>query len=110
MKEAPEAETINTSFVVVEGGHLLGTIDLKNLLLRKSPCDVDAIMNTHFQWANVDQDIEEAVKIIKDYDIFELPVLENGLKGIITMDDATDALIEVAEEDYAKPAGLTERN
>ena len=109
VKEAPEAETINTSFVVDDGGHLLGTIDLKKLIVTKSPCDVDAIMNTHFQWANVDQDIEEAVKIIKDYDIFELPVLENGvLKGIITMDDATDALIEVAEEDYAKFAGLTE--
>jgi magnesium transporter len=66
-------------------------------------------MNTNFQWANVDQDIEESLKIIKDYDVYELPILENGiLKGIITMDDATDALIDVAEEDYAKFAGLTE--
>lgn len=106
---APEVETISTSFVIDDRGYLLGTIDLKKLIVTKSPCNVDTIMNTNFQWANVDQDIEEVVKIIKNYDIFELPVLENGiLKGIITMDDATDALIDVAEEDYAKFAGLTE--
>lgn len=106
---APEVETISTSFVIDDRGYLLGTIDLKKLIVTKSPCNVDTIMNTNFQWANVDQDIEEVVKIIKNYDIFELPVLENGiLKGIITMDDATDALIDVAEEDYAKFTGLTE--
>lgn len=108
VQQAPEVETINTSFVIDNNGSLLGTINLKKMIVTKSPCNIDNIMNTNFQWANVDQDIEEALKIIKDYDIYELPILENGiLKGIITMDDATDALIDVAEEDYAKFAGLT---
>lgn len=109
VQEAPKVETINTSFVVDSGGRLLGTINLKKLIVTKSPCIIDRIMNTNFQWANVEQDVEEVVKTIKDYDVYELPVLENGiLKGIITMDDAADALIEEAEEDYAKFAGLTE--
>ena len=46
---------------------------------------------------------------ITDYDIYDMPVLENGiLKGIITMDDALAAISEESEEDYAKLAGLTE--
>lgn len=109
VKEAPKAETINTSFVILETGELLGTIDLKKLIVTKSPCKIDNIMNTNFQWGNVGQDVEDIIKTIKDYDIYELPILQDGiLKGIITMDDATDALIEEADEDYARFAGLTE--
>lgn len=107
--EAPEAEDINTSFVIDNIGHLIGTLDLKKLIITKSPCIIDTIMNTNFKSVNVDDDVEDAVKIISNYDIYDLPVLENGiLKGIITMDDAADAMVDEAEEDYAKFAGLTE--
>ena len=109
VSEAPDVETINTSFVIDKNGNLLGTVDLKKLIVTKSPCLIDDIMNTNFKWANVDEDVEDVLKTITDYDIYALPIIDKGiLKGIITMDDAADVLVEEAEEDYAKFSGLTE--
>lgn len=109
VKEAPEVETINTSFVVDKEGRLLGTLDLKKVIIARSPVLVDEIMNKNFTAADVNDEIEAVIKKISDYDIYDMPVLENGiLKGIITMDDALATISEESEEDYAKLAGLTD--
>lgn len=108
VKNAPDVETINTIFVVDEADHLLGTVNLKDLIIARSPLDVDEIMQINFKYCETTDTIDEVVKKIRDYDILALPVLEDGvLKGIITMDDAIDALTDVVEEDYAKLAGLS---
>lgn len=104
---APIVESFNTIFVVDDNDKLLGTIELKKLISTKSPCIVDDIMLENFQTVNVDINIEDVIKIIKDYDIYELPVLKGEkLVGMITMDDALDALYDQKEEDYAKLSGL----
>jgi len=109
VKEAPDVETINTSFIVDNNNKLLGTLDLKKVIITKSPCKVEDIMNTNFQSVNVNEKIETVIKIIGDYDIYDMPVIDDGiLKGIITMDDALENLIEETEDDYAKLAGLTD--
>lgn len=109
VKEAPDVETIDTIFVVDEGGALKGTLDLKKLIVTKSPKKVDDIMTTHFQAVEVSDSSENVVKQIRNYGTYVMPVLDNGLlKGIITMDDAFDALSDVVEEDYAKLAGITD--
>ena len=109
VKRAPDADTIKTTFVVDNNGRLLGTLDLKKVIVTKAPCPVDEIMDTNFRAAEVNDDIDEVIKTIKDYDIDALPVLEAGvLKGIITEDDAMDAFVEEAEEDYARLGGLTD--
>jgi magnesium transporter len=109
VRQAPEADTINTTFVVDAHGHLLGTLDLKKVIVARSPRTVDEIMNPNFRAKNVRDDIEDVIKTIRDYDIDALPLLEDGvLKGIITGDDAMDTFVEEAEEDYARLGGLTE--
>ncbi|MDD4077821.1 MAG: magnesium transporter [Bacilli bacterium] len=109
VRNAPEAETINTTFVIDKGGKLLGSLDLKKIIITKSPCPVDNIMDINFRYGNVDDNKEDIIKMIQNYDIDVLPVLEKGiLKGIITGDDAMDSLVEEAEEDYARLGGLTE--
>lgn len=109
VKMAPEVESINTSFVVDPSGRLLGTLDLRKIIVTKSPCLVDEIMNVNFQSVEVNNDLNYVLKFIKDYDIYDLPVLENGiLKGIITMDDALFTLIEESREDIAKLGGLSD--
>ena len=106
---APDVETINKIFIVDAYDHLLGTIDLKELICARMPKVVDDIMHTNYQSVNVDDDFSVVVSIVKNYDAIALPVLENNkLVGIITMDDAFDALTKESEEDYAKLAGLTE--
>ncbi|MGD9605354.1 MAG: magnesium transporter [Bacilli bacterium] len=109
VKEAPLLESINTTFVIDDQEQLMGIIPLKKVIIAKTPCPVESIMNPFFKSVNVDSSIEEVVTIVKNYDIYDLPVLENGkLKGIITIDDAMEAVASEAEEDYAKLAGLTE--
>ena len=104
---APDVESINTIFVL-DNEKLIGKVKLKDLIIAKSPCLIDNIMYTNFKYVSPETDIEIASKIIRDYDIYDLPVLENGImKGIITVDDAIDSVLEEASEDYARLAGLT---
>ncbi|MDD3106437.1 MAG: magnesium transporter [Bacilli bacterium] len=109
VKEAPDLESINTTFVIDELGKLLGIIPLKQVIIAKSPCQVETIMNTNVKSVDVQMNIAEVVNVVKNYDIFDLPVLDDGiLKGIITIDDAMEAIVARADEDYAKLAGLTD--
>lgn len=108
-KEAPTAETINTIFIVDDNDELKGVMDLKDLIIARMPKTVDDVMMENFIYVDVLDDHDSIVKKVSDYDVKALPVLDNNIiKGIITMDDAFDALTEEAEEDYAKLAGLTE--
>lgn len=109
VSRAPDVESINTSFVIDEQGKLLGTINLKTAIITKSPKTVDEIMNTNIISAVTTDSLESVINQIKKYDIYELPVLENGiLKGIITMDDAIDVFYEESEDDYIKFAAVSE--
>ncbi|MDD7315209.1 MAG: magnesium transporter [Bacilli bacterium] len=109
VKEAPDVESISTLMVVDKYEKLVGILDLKKLIISKTPCLISDIMNTHYQVVDVDDNIEDVVKEISDYDILVMPVIDSGvIKGIITMDDAFDAIATNAEDDYAKLAGLVE--
>jgi magnesium transporter len=109
VNNAPLVESINTFFVTNNNGILLGTIDLKKAIMTKSPKIIDDIMNANYNYVNVNDGIDLVIKTVADYDIYDLPVLDNGvLKGIITMDDAYLAISEEAETDYAKLAGLSD--
>ena len=108
-KQAPEAENIDTIFVVGDNDKLLGLFSLRELIVARMPKTVDDIMLSNYAFVNVNDDYDTVVRTVQDYDMPSLPVLENGIiKGIITMDDAFDALKETHEDDYAKFAGLTE--
>lgn len=106
---APEVESITTSFVVDPSGALLGTLDLKKIIVTKSPTTVDEIMNKNFKFVDVYDNLDITTNVIQKYDVYTLPVLEDGiLKGIITMDDALETLIEESEDDYVKFAAVSE--
>jgi len=109
VKDAPDVETINTLMVVDKNENLKGIIDFKKLIISKTPCKISDIMDTHFKAVDVNDKTRDVVDLMSDYDIYILPVIEDGvLKGIITMDDAFDEITTNAEDDYAKLAGLVE--
>lgn len=110
VKEAPNVENINTIMVVNKNDILVGTLDLKKLIISKSPCLLKEIMISHFQAVKTEDTVEKVVKMISDYDTYLMPVVDDSgvIKGIITMDDAFDEAVEAVEDDYAKLAGLTE--
>ncbi len=109
VQRAPDVESITTSFVVDEENKLLGTLNLKKIIITKSPAMVDDIMNTNFKFVETSDTLDHTIALINKYDIYELPVLENGvLKGIVTMDDALETFHEESEDDYIRFAGVSE--
>ena len=59
----------------------------------------------------VDDDREEAVRLVSKYNLIAIPVIDRDrtLKGIITVDDIIDVMEEEASEDMYKFAGTSEQ-
>ena len=66
-------------------------------------------MKTDLVSVTAEADQEEAARVIRDYDLIALPVVDSGgrLVGIVTHDDAVDIVEEEAHEDFEKMAGVT---
>ncbi len=109
--QAPEAETINTLFVIDENEKLLGAVNLKRLVKARSPKLIKEIM-IQVPTAKDDTLINKAVFDMKNYEVFELPVIDedNELVGILTLDDVLDIAVEEAEEGFQQFAALPSRD
>lgn len=108
-RQAPSKETIYYSYVVDKQGKVVGFVSLRDLILARDEQPIGEIMKTDIVTVTADADQEEAAKIIRDYDLIALPVVDAGgrLVGIVTHDDAVDIVEEEAAEDFAKMAGVT---
>lgn len=108
-KQAPSKETIYYSYVLDRAGTLLGFVSLRDLILADESKPVGEIMKTDLVSITAEADQEEAARLIRDYDLIALPVVDAGgrLVGIVTHDDAVDIVEEEAREDFEKMAGVT---
>ncbi len=99
-----ETETIETIFITDKSRKLIGTIELKDLIVHNDDEMVSDIMNGDVISVNTLMDQEEVANVIKDYDLTSVPVVdsENKLVGIITIDDVVDIIEAEATEDIAK--------
>lgn len=106
VREAGEAEVIDPLYVTKDG-KLVGILDLKDLILARSPLKVGEIMKTHFVYSEKNEELEEAAAKIRDYGLSSLPVLDEGaIVGIITIDDAVDVISDEAEYNYGNLAAV----
>lgn len=108
-RQAPRKETIYYSYVVDRSGRLIGFISLRDLILADDVRPVSEIMKTDVVSISADADQEQAARMIRDYDLIALPVVDASgrLVGIVTHDDALDIVEEEAQEDFEKMAGVT---
>ena len=108
-RQAPSKETIYYSYVVDRFGKLVGFVSLRDLILADETKPVGEIMKTDLVSIAAEADQEEAARIIRDYDLIALPVVDASgrLVGIVTHDDAVDIVEEEAREDFEKMAGVT---
>jgi magnesium transporter len=108
-RQAPSKETIYYSYVVDRAGKLVGFVSLRDLILADENKPVGEIMKTDLVSVAAGADQEEAARIIRDYDLLALPVVDDAgrLVGIVTHDDAVDIVEEEAQEDIEKMAGVT---
>ena len=107
-EKARSKETIYTSFVTDEGRHLLGAVELEDIILADPDAEVIDIMNGDPVSVATSADQEQAAQIISRYDLHTLPVVdsEKRLVGIITFDDVLDVVEEEATEDIERMAGI----
>ena len=108
-RQSPSKETIYYSYVVDRFGKLLGFVSLRDLIIANETTTVGEIMKTDLVSITAEADQEEAARIIRDYDLIALPVVDTAgrLVGIVTHDDAVDIVEEEAHEDFEKMAGVT---
>lgn len=109
-ENAKEAETIYYIYVVDNQERLVGVISLRELITARDSNIVADLMSENIISVYVDEDREEAVRLVSKYNLVAIPVIDRQkrLKGIITVDDIIDVIEEEATEDMYKFAGSSE--
>ena len=109
-ENALDAETIYYIYVVDNDEKLVGVLSLRELITARDSVIVEDLMSENIISIDVDEDREEAVRLVSKYDLIAIPVIdkEGIIKGIITVDDIIDVMEEEASEDLYKLAGSSE--
>lgn len=100
-------ETIYTCYVT-EKRHLIGVVDIKDLLTTGESRAIEEIMDTNMLYAQTTDDQEEVARTITKYGLIALPIVdhEHCMVGIVTVDDAMLVLQEEETEDISMMAGI----
>lgn len=104
-----QAETIYYIYVVNMDNQLTGVLSLRDVLLSPGNTKVEKIMNTQTISVSEDMDQKDVARIIQEYDLLAVPVInnENTLLGIVTVDDVLDIIHEEMTEDFHRFAGIS---
>lgn len=107
LRTSLDLESISNVYVVDGELRLLGVLSVRDILESDAGALVSDIMIRDVVSARVEDDQEDASRLLDRYDLASLPVLDDRgrLRGVITADDAMDVLEEEAEEDIAFLAG-----
>lgn len=99
---------LNYIYVVDSENKLIGVISLKELIISKPYIQVKSVMSKNIVKVNAKADKEEVAKMLRDYDILAIPVVNGNdeLIGIITHDDIIDVIFEEYSEDILKSGAV----
>lgn len=102
-------EALVSIFVITKEGKLKGYVKITKLLRSDFNMKLSEISENIISVSAYD-DREIAAKIMKDYDLLVLPVVdkENRMLGVITIDDVVDIIEEEATEDIYRFVGLVD--
>ena len=105
---APKTEYIQTIYVMNSSKKIMGTVDLRDIIVAKESLKLEEIAEEKFVYVNPELDQEEVAKIVSKYDLNAVPVLNNRKRmlGIIMVDDIVDVLVEEQTEDILKMGGV----
>lgn len=104
----PDSETLLDIYVTDKHRVLEGTLTLRDLVIAEPETTVGEIMDDDAVYVTADTDQEDAVNILKKFDLVTLPVVdsEQRLVGVLEYDRALDILHEEAAEDLLEKGGL----
>lgn len=102
------SETLNMIYVVDSSWKLVDSLALQRFILASPDTTIDTLMDHSIVSLSAFDDREEAVRVMRKYDTFFLPVVdsEGVLLGVVTFDDVMDVAEEEATEDFHKGAAV----
>ena len=94
--------------VVDPAMHPLGKISLAAILRSPRPATLESLMSEDFRTVHVEDSQEDVAYAFNHYHLVSCPVIDDDgrLAGIITIDDAMEALDEEADEDIKLLGGV----
>ncbi|SEL13788.1 magnesium transporter [Colwellia chukchiensis] len=103
-QEAPEKETIYRSYIIDSDRKLIGALRLHTLILAADDKPIMALMETDPVKVGLNDSQEAVAHVINRYDLTAVPVVDENdrLVGIVTHDDAADAMQQETTEDFHK--------
>lgn len=105
---APESEIISVIYLLNNEKQLVGTINLRQILIHKDNDLLKTFQDKVFLTVYPDMDQEEVSQIVSKYDLIAIPVINHRqqLLGIITVDDIIDVIIDEQTEDLFGLGGV----
>ena len=99
---AKKTEMVYYIYVLDKEGKLTGILSLRDMIIHQEDTKVEDVMLTQLAFVRVNDDQEVVARMIQDYDLLALPVLndEDVMLGIVTVDDVMDILVEETTEDF----------
>ncbi|QNK64287.1 magnesium transporter [Pedobacter sp. PAMC26386] len=110
IRQSEEIEEFYTIFVTDENNVFQGIVSLKDIIKAKGNVEITALVKSDVAWVSPDTDQEEVARLISQYNITSIPVLDNQMKllGRVTFDDVIDVLEDENTEDILKISGVSE--
>jgi magnesium transporter len=108
IRQYPRKETFFYVYCIDSGGHLVGVLSLRSLILADANGRLRDIMVQSVVRTHIDSEPEEVAQVVSKYDLLSVPVVDvqNHLVGVVTVDDVLDVIQEQAEEDLLHLAGV----
>ncbi len=104
-----DAEMVYYIYTLDSDQHLSGVLSMRELIQTDPEKPVKEIVRRDIFKVRVDEDQEEAARIMERYQLLAIPVVDecDRMRGIITVDDAMDALEDETTEDFFKKSGMS---
>ena len=104
----PRTEVIETIYILNDQRQLIGTADLRDILIADNDDMLESIMDTDPISVEPEVDQESVSRLVAKYDLKAIPVVNKrkGMLGIITVDDIIDVINEEHTEDLYSMAGV----
>lgn len=102
-----EFESLYYVYVVDDAHRIAGVLSMRELVFAEPETPIESVMLKNIRSAFVDQDKEEAARLLHRYDLLALPVVDRDhrLIGIVTSDDLADVIEDETTEDIHRMVG-----
>jgi len=91
----PNAESIYYVFVVAAEEHLRGVLSLRDLIVARPDTPISSIMIRDVIAVHLEDGVKEVAAVLSKYNLLAVPVVDDEfrLQGLVTVDDALDAVL-----------------